>query len=117
MRGNLKKARSVWARLSHTIRAKNASPRVCGVFYKVTVQLILLFGSETWNLSPKSLKSLEGFHLWAAWRMAGKRPPTKLGDGTWKYPNLTAVLDGIGLKTIAHYIGVQKAAYSQLHCG
>ncbi len=74
VRGNLKKAHSVWARLSRTIRADNASPRVCGIFYKATVQLILLFGSKTWNLSPKSLKCLKGFHLWAAWHMAGKRP-------------------------------------------
>ena len=68
VRGNLKKARGVWARLSRTIRAENASPRACGTFYKATVQSILLFGSETWNLSPLSLKLLEGFHIRAAWR-------------------------------------------------
>jgi len=107
VRGNLKKARSIWARLSRTIRAENASPGACGIFYKATVQSILLFGSETWNLSPQSLKCLEGFHLRAAWRMAGKRP-TKLPDGTWTYPNSTAVLDEVGLKTIAHYIGVRR---------
>jgi hypothetical protein len=107
LRGNLKKARSIWVRLSRTIMAENASPRVCGVFYKATVQSILLFGSKTWNLSPKSLKCLEGFHLQVAWRMAGKRP-MKLWDGTWKYPNSTVVLDGVGLKTIAQYIGVQR---------
>ena len=108
VRGNLKKARGIWARLSRTMRADNASPHVCGVFYKVTVQLILLlFGSETWNLSPVSLKSLEGFHTRAAWRMAGKRP-LKLPDGTWTYPNSAEVLDEVGLKTIAHYIGVRR---------
>jgi hypothetical protein len=32
----------------------------------------------------------------------------KLWDGTWKYSHLTAVLDDVGLKTIAHYIGVQR---------
>ncbi len=37
--------------------------------------------------------------------MAGKRP-TKLPDGTWTYPNSAAVLDKVGLKTIAHYIGM-----------
>jgi hypothetical protein len=89
------------------IRSENSSPHVCGVFYKATVQSILLFGSKTWNLSPVSLKSLEGFHIRAAWRMAGKRP-MKLPDGTWMYPNLAAVLDEVGLKTIAHYIGVQR---------
>jgi hypothetical protein len=39
--------------------------------------------------------------------MAGKRP-TKLPDGTWTYPNSAAVLDKVGLKTIAHYIGMRR---------
>ncbi len=107
VRGNLKKACGVWVRPSRMIRAENASPRACGIFYKATVQSILLFGSETWNLSPVSLKSLEGFHLRATWRMAGKRPK-KLPDGTWMYPNTAADLDEVGLKTIAYYIGVHR---------
>ena len=107
VRNNLKKAQSVWGRLSCTIWEENASPRVCGIFYKATVQLILLFGSETWNLSLVGLKSLEGFHIQAAWRMAGKGP-WKVLDGTWAYPNSAAVLDEVGLKPIAHYIGVQR---------
>ncbi len=107
VRGNLKKARGVWARLSRTIRAENASPHACGIFYKATVQSILMFGSKKLNLSPVSLKCLEGFHLRAAWRLAGKRPK-KLPDGTWTYPNSAAVLDKVGLKTIAHYFGMHR---------
>ncbi len=107
VRGNLKKAGGVWARLSHTIMAENASSHACGIFYKATMQSILLFGSKTWNLSPVSLKCLEGFHLRAAWRMAGKRPK-KLPDCTWTYPNSAAVLEEVGLKTIAHYVGVRR---------
>ncbi len=112
VRGNLKKARGVWARLSHMIRAENASLHACGIFYKAIMQSILLFGSETWNLSPVSLKCLEGFHLRAAWRMAGKRPK-KLPDGTWTYPNSAAV--GRAQNYCPLYWRVQ-AAYSQLHC-
>jgi hypothetical protein len=74
VQGNLKKVCGVWARLSRTKRAEKASPRACSIFYKATVQLILLFGSKTWNLSPSSLILLEGFHIRATWRMAGKRP-------------------------------------------
>jgi hypothetical protein len=103
VRGNLKKACAIWSRLSCTIRSENASPHACGIFYKATVQSILLFGSKTWNLSPSSLKLLEGFHIRAAWRMAGKRP-VRLPDGTWTCPNLAQVLEDIGLKTVAHYI-------------
>jgi hypothetical protein len=39
--------------------------------------------------------------------MAGKRP-LKLPNGTWTYPNSTEVLDEVGLKTIAHYIGMHR---------
>jgi hypothetical protein len=79
--------------------AERISPHACSVFYKATVQSILLFESKTWNLSPVSLKSLEGFHIRAAWHMAGKRP-MKLPDGAWTYPNLAAVLDEVGLKLL-----------------
>ena len=34
VRGNLVKARRVWERISHVLRAENASARVCGMFYK-----------------------------------------------------------------------------------
>jgi hypothetical protein len=105
MRGNLKKARKSWGQVSCVLRATNASPKVCGVFYKATVQAVLLFGSETWKLSHLSLKSLEGFHIRAARCMAGKMP-TKNPDGTWKYPSSRDVLKAVGLQIIEHYIGI-----------
>ena len=55
-RGNLAKARRLWARISRVLRAENASARVCGMFYKATVQSVVLFGSETWVLLPATLK-------------------------------------------------------------
>ncbi len=105
MRSNLKKACKSWAQVSRVLRTENASPKVCGVFYKTTVQAVLLFGSETWKLSPSSLKSLEGFHIRAARHMAGMQP-ARNPDGTWTYPNLKEVLKMVGLKTINNYIGV-----------
>jgi hypothetical protein len=73
--------------------------------YKAVVQAVLLFGSETWKLSPVSLKSLEGFHIRAARRMAGMQP-TWDPDGMWTYPSSKDVLKAVELKTINHYIGV-----------
>ena len=67
VQSNLRKARKCWSRISRVLRAENASPRVCGMFYKATVQAILLFGSETWNVSPSMLRRLEGFHIRSAW--------------------------------------------------
>ena len=63
IRVQLRNLRGVWGRLSRVMRAENASPRVCGLFYKATVQAVLLFGSETWCLSPANLRLLEGFNL------------------------------------------------------
>ena len=84
VRGNLAKARRVWARISRILQAENASARVCGMFEQATVQSVHLFVSETWVLSPATLQRLEGFHVKAARRMTGLLPK-KVG-GSWKFP-------------------------------
>ncbi len=89
------------------LKAENATPRVCGVFYKATVMAVLLFGSETWNLAPSSLKRLEGFHHRAAWRMVGTGPWLN-PDGSWTYPNTEAVMKEVGLRSISHYVEVRR---------
>ena len=75
------------------------------MFYKATVQAVLLFGSEMWNLSPLAIKCLEGFHLRAARRIAGMQPCEK-PDGTWTYPSSEKVLETAGLFIVSHYIEV-----------
>ena len=77
IRGNLKKCRKTWARISKVLRAEYASPRVCGMFYRATVQSILLYGSETWTVAPANLAMMEGFHVHTARRMAGHDTPYK----------------------------------------
>jgi len=59
VRSNLKKAREVWGRISRVLRDENASPRVCGMFYKATVHAVLLYGSETWSLTPAAPQGLQ----------------------------------------------------------
>jgi hypothetical protein len=107
MRSNLRKAQGCWAQVSCVLRAENATPKTCGMFYKVTVQAVLLYGSETWSLSLSSMKHLEGFHIRAAWRMSGKRPEWNV-DGSWTYPRSADVLEAVGLKPIAHYVAVRQ---------
>jgi hypothetical protein len=75
------------------------------MFYKATVQAVLLYGSETWSLSPSSMKRLEGFHIRAVWQMSGKRPEQNV-DGSWTYPHSEEVLESVGMKSIAHYVDV-----------
>ena len=89
------------------LRAENASSRVCGMFYKATVQAVLLFGSETWCMSTVALKSLEGFHLQAAYRMAYVNKPRQGPNQTWKYPESAATLEEVRLYPIAYYVQVR----------
>jgi hypothetical protein len=105
MRANLAKARKSRGQVSCVLRAENALPKVCGMFYTATIQAVQLFGSELWKLSLSSLKSLEGFHTRAACCMAGKMPTRNL-NGTWTYLSSKDVLKVVGLWTINHYIGV-----------
>jgi hypothetical protein len=87
--------------------AENATPKTCRMFYKATVQAVLLYGSETWSLSPLSMKRLKGFHICAAWQMSGKRPERNV-DGSWTYPRSEEVLEAVGMKSISHYLAVRQ---------
>ncbi len=55
MRSNLRKARGCWAWVSCVLWAENATPKMCEMLYKRTVQAMLLYG-ETWSLSLSSIK-------------------------------------------------------------
>ena len=81
---------------------------VSAKFYKAVVQSVLLYGSETWNLTKAALARLEGFHTQAAYRMAVKHKPRRGPDLEWVYPRLQDVLNKCGMGTIAHYAGVLR---------
>ena len=63
----------------------------------------MLFRSETWVLTPWLEKSLQGFHHWAAWRMAGMFPKHK-PERMWVYPPIGLALAMAGLEDIKVYI-------------
>ena len=105
VQANLKKARGVWSRLSRLLRGETTNPRVCGMFYKAVVQSVLLYGSETWVVSGKALRVLEGFHIRSAYRMAREHVPRRDPQtSVWTYPESEAVLAECGLETISEYI-------------
>ena len=51
--------------------------RMAGRFCVVVVQEVILFGTETWVMTPHMEKALEGFHHWALRRMSGMGPKRK----------------------------------------
>ena len=50
--GNLGKDRKSWGRLSWILSRDGADQKVSGDFYKTVSQAVLLFGAETWVLTP-----------------------------------------------------------------
>ena len=49
---NLAQAQVLWQRLMKILSREGAAPRVSGFFFKAMVQLVLLFGAETWVVTP-----------------------------------------------------------------
>jgi hypothetical protein len=69
----LQKARGVWACVGQVLCGEHTAPRIAAKFYKAVVQAVLLYGSETWNLTNWALARLEGFHVCVAYKMARKQ--------------------------------------------
>jgi hypothetical protein len=108
VRSQIKKAWVIWARVGQVLQADNTPPKVSTKFYKAVVQSVLLYGSETWNLTTTALSRLEGFHIRAAYRMAKKHKPWKGPNHVWVYPATEDVLKECGMHPISHYIGVRR---------
>ncbi len=73
VRQQIHKAWGTWARVGQVLQGENAAPYVADKIYKAVVQSVLLYRSETWNLTETMPARLEGFHICAAYRMARKQ--------------------------------------------
>ena len=61
LRQQIRKARGIWAHVSQVLRGENATPHIAAKFYTAVVQSVLLYGSETWNLTQTVLARWKGF--------------------------------------------------------
>ena len=85
--GNLDKSRKSWGRLSRIFIREGADPKVLGHLYKAATQAVLLFGAETWVLTPSMEQALDSFQHRVAQRLTGRQPMIR-GGGSWAYPPL-----------------------------
>ena len=71
---NLRKAQKIWTRMTRILGWEGAYPRISGLFSKVVVQAVLIFGSETWVLTPCMERSLGRFQHRLARHITGRQP-------------------------------------------
>ena len=97
--GNLVKARKSWGRLTRILSREGADKRISGMFFKAVVQQVLLFGAETWVLTPRIERALDSFMHGAARRIMGIQPE-RGWDGKWYYPSLAGAMKEAGFTEI-----------------
>ena len=97
--GNLAKARNSWGRLERILSREGADKRISGTFFKAVVQQVLLFGAETWVLTPRIERALDSFMHGAAQRITG-RQPRRGWYVKWYYPSLAGSMKEAGFTEI-----------------
>ena len=113
--GNLGKARKSWSRLQRTLCREGATKEVSRDFFKAVVQQVLLFGSETWVVSPRMEQAPSSFIYGAARRITG-RQPRRGWDGKWHYPSLVGAMKEAGFTDVRTYITRRQNTVRETHC-
>ena len=113
--GNLGKAQRSWGHLSRVLVQEGADPKVSRTFYTAFAHAVLLFGADTWVLTPRMEKSLESFQSRKARRING-RQPRRNKYGSCNCPPLAEALrevEMVGIQTSVtrrHNMVVQNIA-------
>ena len=71
--GNLQKARNIWGRMLRILSREGADPKISGHFFKALVQVVLLFGAETWVLIPRMEQAMCIFQHRVVRRITGRQ--------------------------------------------
>ena len=92
VKANIHKARKRWGQVARILSREGATTSTMAYFYKAVVQAVLLYGSETWVLTQKMWKAIEGFHNCCARYIAGEHIRQR-PNGEWILPSTAKVLD------------------------
>ena len=84
----------------------DANPKIMSVFYKVIIQSVLLYGSESWVISNIMRKRLNSFHNRCTRYITGRHITMK--NDIWEYPDTKKTLDLADLLKLEDYIEKRK---------
>ena len=110
--GNPQKSRKSWVRMSRILIREGSDPKVSGHFFKAVVQVVLMFGAETWVLTPRMERALSSFQNRFVRRLIG-RQLRRRGDGSWDYPPLVAEMEEEGFEEIGTYVTRRQNTVAQ----
>ena len=79
--------------MQRILNREGANKRVSGDFFKAVVHQVLLFGADTWVVSPRMERALNSFIHESARRITGRQPRRGWG-GKWFYPLPGGVHEG-----------------------
>ena len=90
----------------------NSSARTSGIFYEVVVQAVLLYGMETWFMSPLIGSTFGEFHHRVARVLTGRQPRRVLG-GRWLFPPLEKEMAEAVIKEAETYLSRHQNTAAQ----
>ena len=103
----LMKAKMTWGRIGKIIKRRtNSNPKIMSIFYKVIIQSVLLYGSESWVLTDRMQTRLNSFHHRCARYITGRHITMK--DDIWIYPETKKTLELADLLPLEDYIEKRK---------
>jgi hypothetical protein len=90
--------------IARVLARESATPRISALFYKATIQTVLLYGSETWVVTNEILQLLTSFHHGIARRLTGRYPRPIPDTDEWTYPSIQETLRMAGLFPMEEYL-------------
>ena len=109
---NFSWARAVWKRMTIILSREGTEPQMSIFFFKSVVQVVLLFGSETWVVTPSMGSNLGGFQGQVAPWLTGWLLRRKI-DRKWDYTSSATAKEEAGSQTIKEYMRRQQNMVAQ----
>ena len=109
---NLWKSHQKWERMTRVLRREVVDDRTLVQIYLTVFQSVMLYGLETWVMTPRIGRVLGGFHHRVARRLTG-RQPRQVREIVWVYPPLEDAMTEAGFQDVDTYVSRRHNTVAQ----